>query len=74
MLFCHPDKQGTRQSFFEGWRVGGGGMWEMGSNFKRIYMRNRLNLSVTWEDFPGNKVRFRGNFGKDRRIYENKES
>ena len=43
---------------------GGAGMWEMGSNFKRIDMRNRLNLSVTWEDFPGNKVRFRGILAK----------
>ena len=39
-------------------------MWEIGSNFKRIDMRNRLNLSVTWEDFPSDKVRFRGILAK----------
>ena len=36
-------------------------------------MCNRLNLSVTWKDFPGSKYDSR-NFGKDRRFYEKKES
>ena len=31
---------------------------KIGSNFKRIDMRNCLNLSVTWKDFPGNKYDF----------------